>query len=117
MSWFMKSDQTAALESSQVALGMAVVSDQSVAIGITAVSTPFTDLESDLWYFHQIQTLSFIFVSGVGFHLVGGLFNQFESKAMRKVEDGQDAIVVLENSSLAQGSSNLTAGRFLLKLH
>ena len=45
-------DQVAADELVLGALGMAVVSDQAVAIGVTAVPTPITDMGSDLWFVH-----------------------------------------------------------------
>ena len=44
------SDQAAAIEIQAGAIGMAVVSDQSVAVGVTAVPTPITDMGSDLWF-------------------------------------------------------------------
>ena len=44
------SDQTAATEDQLGAIGMAVVSDQAVAVGVTAVPTPITDMGSDLWF-------------------------------------------------------------------
>ncbi len=117
INWFMKSDQTAALEIPQVALGGAVVSDQSVAIGVTAVPTPFTDLGSDLWFLHEILACSFTFVTGAGFDAIGGVWKDADSKAMRKVEDGQDIIFSMENSGNSLGSNNTTAGRMLIKLH
>ncbi len=115
--WFLKSDQTGALEDYQTALGVAVVSDQAAIIGITAVPTPFLDLNSDLWMLHAVQAGSFIFISGVGVDPQGGVVKQLESKAMRKVEDGQDMIFVGENSGVSNGTTSLTAGRMLLKLH
>ncbi len=47
--WF-RSDQVAVGETQRAAYGEAVVSDQSVAIGITAVPTLVTDSFSDLWF-------------------------------------------------------------------
>ncbi len=115
--WYMKSDQTAALEVQQVALGCAVVSEQAVAIGVTAVPTPFADLGSDLWFVHQILASSFTFVTGIGFQSPGGVNVDIDSRAMRKVEDGQDLVTVMENSGVGLGSGNLIAGRQLIKLH
>ncbi len=117
IAWHMRSDQTTALEIQHVALGLAVVSDQAVAIGVTAVPTPFTDLGSDLWLLHHILAGTFTFVSGVGFEQPSGTLAQVDSRAMRKVENGQDFVMVLENSGLPDGSANITAGRFLIKLH
>jgi len=117
LNWFVKSDQTAALEIQQVGLGMAVVSDQSVAIGVTAVPTPFTDLGSDLWLLHSVIASGFTFISGTGVQAPGGINREIDSKGMRKVEDGQDLIACLENSGQGNGTSNLVMGRILIKLH
>ncbi len=115
--WFCKSDQTVGLERYQAALGFAVVSDQALAIGVTAVPTPFNDIHSDLWFMHEIIAGSFTFVSGVGFEPVGGIYKSIDSRAMRKVEDGQDIALVIENSGISLGTDNMTAGRLLIKLH
>jgi len=115
-----RSDQTGASENFDAALGVAVVSDQATAIGVTAVPTPFTDLGSDLWLLHNIIDGHFLFISGVGVEANstsprGGM--TVESKAMRKVESGQDIAVVIENSSISSGTQNYVAGRMLVKLH
>ena len=44
-----------------------------------------------------------------------GRFLQYDSKAMRKVEDGQDSITVSENE--IAGVTMVVSGRFLIKLH
>jgi len=117
LNWFMKSDQTGVLEEQQVGYGLAVVSDQASAIGITAVPTPFTDLGSDLWFLHAVLASSFTFISGVGVEAPGGTMKDVDSRAMRKVEDGQDIAVVLENSGISDGTQNLSVFRMLVKLH
>ena len=50
--WAFGSDQISANESQVVALGMAIVSEQAAAIGITAIPIPVTDLGSDLFFVH-----------------------------------------------------------------
>ena len=119
LTYFVKSDQTGALEAYESALAMAVVSDQAVAIGITAVPTPMTDRESDLFFLFQDLADQFMFISGVGVQAGNvGRMIQVDSKAMRKVEEGQDLIVVEENSSLqASGTTQVVLGRLLIKLH
>ena len=115
--WHVRSDQLAATEEYQSAVGMCVVSDQASAIGVTAVPTPFTDLASDLWFVHSIMANQFIFVSAIDFEANSGISKDIDSKAMRKVEEGQDVAVVLENSSISAGSVIISAGRMLVKLH
>jgi len=114
---FITSDQVATSESYQGAFGQCVVSDQAAAIGVTAVPTPFTDLGSDLWFQHQILMNSFVDATTVGFEPVGGVGMAWESRAMRKVNDDQDWILVKEASSLSAGLRLTTAGRSLVKLH
>ena len=117
LQWFVKSDQTGALERYQTAWGAAVVSDQANAIGVTAVPTPFTDLGSDLWFMHSVIAGSFTFVTGSGFHPVGGTMKEIDSKAMRRVNDDQDLVFVAENSSISLGTDHMVSGRILVKLH
>ncbi len=112
-----RSDQTAANEIYDAAVGYAVVSDQSVAIGVTAVPTPWTDLGSDLWFVHQMKMDRFMFISGIGVENSQVRGWQYESKAMRKVENGQDVIVVGESSSLGNGCVIHYAARMLIKLN
>ncbi len=113
---FVRSDQQAATETYQAAVGDCVVSEQALAIGVTAVPTPMTDRGSDLWYLFEEVAGIFTFGSAVGF-IEGGRTKYFDSRAMRKVEDGQDLIRVVETSSLSSGVFAYTAGRLLIKLH
>jgi len=109
-----RSDQTGALESYGAMMGMCVVSEQAVAIGVSAVPTPDTDLASDAWFVHESVFGVFGFVSGVGV-LELGQTHRYDSKAMRKVEEGFEVIQVMEcpvNSGTVQDSL-----RMLIKLH
>ncbi len=112
-----RSDQTGSLESYQVAWSASVVSDQAAAIGITALPTPFTDIDSDLFFMYQVVAGVFLFISGTGFDPIGGSSAVVESKAMRRVEDGSQIVFTLENSGLSAGSSTFSTARLLLKLH
>ena len=109
-----RSDQTGASEGYGIQMGMAVVSDQAVAIGVTAVPTPDSDINSDLWFVYEQFFSRFEFVSGVGVLDIGHYFS-YDSKAMRKVDIGQDLVQVVEapNTSCAFQDSF----RMLLKLH
>ena len=111
------SDQTSASEDQLVAVGLCVVSEQAVAIGITAVPTPITDLDSDLWYVHQVMLNRFQFASGIGFEPTAGRRYSIDSKAMRKVNNDEEMILVQEVSALAEGAVIVTGGRMLIKEH
>jgi len=112
------SDQLAASERQVGAIGLAVVSDQAAAIGVTAVPTPITDLESDLWFVHQLLYSDTTFASGIGFTDTSSEVYPIDSKAMRKVEDGEDIVVVGElSAAVSQGFALVAGGRMLVKLH
>ena len=112
------SDQTAASENYSAALSMAVVSDQALGIGVTAVPTGFTDLGSDLFWVHQMMAGRFEFISGVGVSSPNAMqVIEYDSKAMRRVDDDQDLAIVLETSSLSLGINVFHAARILIKLH
>ena len=109
------SDQLAADEFVFGAVGMCVVSDQAAAIGVTAVPTPITDIQSDLWYLHQMYGTDFPLNTAVGFDGDGGHQYQIDSHAKRKVNDDQDVIIVLENAGISFGGLVRIGGRFLIK--
>ena len=111
------SDQLGADEIQIGAYGMAVVSDQAVAVGVTAVPTPITDMGSDLWFVHQMCYNDFQFVSGVGFHSDGAHQYEIDSKAMRKVDIGQDLVVVAEVAGASSGAAFVSGGRMLVKVN
>ena len=95
---------------------MAVVSDQATAIGVTVVPTPVTDAGSDFWFLHAYLSASFTFLSAVG-AVNDGRFYEIDSKAMRKVDVGQDLVVVGEKTGTSSGLTLFTQGRVLVKLH
>ena len=112
---FVFSDQSAAIEPQVGAFGIAVVSDQAVAAGVAAVPTPVTDMGSDLWFVHQNYSgreSSTVDVSEPGNRI------SIDSKAMRKVDIGQDIVVVAENdTNVGAGQILFSAGRMLIKVN
>ena len=111
---FVGSDQIAANEVFFGAFGLAVVSDQASAIGVTAVPTPITDEGSDLWFTFQYGAGEWRFnTSGSPSAMVF----PFDSRAMRKVEDGQDVVSVFENATSGPAIRYLARFRFLIKVH
>jgi len=112
----LRSDQAAAIEVQSAAVGCAVVSDQAVAVGVTAVPTPVTDSGSDLWYVHK-----FIFgdESNLTDRTRSATRLSIDSKAMRKVNEDQDIVTVVESGAATVGAGSIIslAGRFLIKLH
>ena len=112
-----RSDQVAASESQSAMFGQAVVSEQAAAIGVTAVPTPSTDGDSDLWMVFETLTSRFELLSSVGFDQQSLVSLPIDSKAMRKVEGGQDVVIVAETSTVSTGAVVQMAVRQLIKLH
>ena len=110
---FVVSDTSAAVEEPFGAIGFSVVSDQAVAVGVTAVPLPIFDEASDLFFVHQFWGIA----SGMG-AAVGpsqtGVF-PFDSKAMRKVDDSEDIAVVIENASALDAALYMIKFRLLIK--
>ncbi len=108
------SDQSAASEEPFGALGFAVVSDEASAIGVTAVPTPTSGSGSSLWFSWTPWFASIKLGSNISIANVGSSY-EFDSKAMRKVEVGQDIVAVVENQHAADGASFLFTARILIK--
>jgi len=118
MTMIVSTDQEVADESYGAAWGAAVVSDQAVAIGVTAVPTPVTDASSDLWFAYQAMVGRYQFRDATGAGRDGFVY-ELDSKAMRKVNQGEDIITVAESSvgDFGGGSFVSVFGRMLVKTH
>jgi len=111
-----RSDQNAAEETWGMSMGYSVVSDQASAIGVTAVPTPEADRDSDLF---------FVYESVVGWQGISsgtsagelGIGKEFDSKAMRKVEQGQDVAIAVETPAVVSAGVITESARMLIKLH
>jgi len=115
--WRIQTDQSIASENQFAGLGMCVVSEEAAAVGVTAVPTPITDLGSDLWFVHELMANQYQFLSGIGAGNVG-IHSWIDSKAMRKVNDDQDALLVGEfDTALSDGFTLIVGGRLLIKEH
>jgi len=113
LSWHCRSDVVTGGENWGGAVAGCVVSDQATAIGVTAVPTPITDQDSDLFYFYAEQYGRF---GGTAVEEVGR-FQLIDSKAMRKIDGNSDLIIVFETPSFVNSMVSAIGGRFLLKLH
>ncbi len=114
---FMHSDQGSATEDQEIAFGIAVVSDQANSIGVTAVPTPVADAGSDLWFVYETLFSQIRVTSAIGFSESLGRERIIDSKAMRKVEDGQNISAVVETGPNSEGVATSTFMRFLIKMH
>ena len=116
-SLYVTSDQVANSETQAVAWGACVVTDQAVAIGVTAVPTPIVDVNSDAWFAYAFAWNATQVASSIGMGFAAGTVTHFDSRAMRKVEEGQDLITVIETASISDGVVIRVQERLLLKLH
>ena len=113
--WFVRSDQSAATELYIGNFGFCVISDQAAAVGVAAVPTPATDLGSDLWFMLDQWIGNFTLVGTDVTTEVRS--SKIDSKAMRKVDIGQDIAGVIEAGIGGSGVTIGTVGRMLVKLH
>jgi len=116
----LESDQSTASEFQDAAYGKAVVSDQAVLAGAPAIPTPTTDDASDLWFVYERMLLDITLGGGglgTGNPRPNGMERIIDSRAMRKVEDGQDIVGVVETGVLSDGVVITSFVRTLVKLH
>ena len=106
------SDQAGAVEHPFGALGGMVVSEKAVTTGATAVPDPVTEASSDEWFLYQS------FAGPQSTNIAGGgpMIYQFDSRAQRKVQDGEDFVLVIANANNVDGIRYVLQTRFLVKL-
>ena len=95
---------------------MCVVTDQAAAIGVTAMPTPTTDNISDSWFLWLPWMASWRLADATGVQANPYMRYDFDSKAMRKVQESDTIAVMLENASAGDGCNFLLQFRMLLKL-
>ena len=112
---WVKTDQVAATEIPFGALGMSVVSEQARVAGIASIPTPITDEASDLFFTYVPWAASMLLADATG--MIDGMSTyQFDSRAQRKVQDGEAIVVTLENASSVHGVGYVLKYRMLVKL-
>jgi len=110
-------DQFAATESAVLAMGMGVFNAPAVAAGVASLPTPITDEASDLWFVYEAVPAWITVATAVSIATPGATIRYFDQRAMRKVEDGQDIGVLLENASGTDGVRFWLKFRLLIKMH
>ncbi len=105
------SDQSAGVEFQCGAFGMCVVSDRAAAAGVASLPRPSSDGGDDIWFLHQPFMTH-------GTAAISAFTNwmDLDSKAMRKVENGQVIVVLVENFSGTTGLLFQDSIRVLAKL-
>ncbi len=96
------------------ALGVMVTTQLALSAGAASLPNPITNIGDDYWFVHQ-PFMGFVEASS-GVDLLTGLQINIDSKAQRKVEDGQVIVGVIQN--LGGDSVQIAImARLLLKLH
>ena len=112
-----ESDQTAATERQIGAFGICVVTQQATTVGITAIPHPATDAAWGGWLYHTFFFSEFRLTTAAGFE--SNFLNSMviDSKAMRKVDEDERLVVVVENTHATQSFLFFNSERFLTKVH
>ncbi len=103
---FVQSDQQAASETWRGALGFCIVSDAAAAAGAASIPGPVTEASDDIWFVWVPFAGSVLFSSAVGVFL-GGFQFPFDSRAMRRAQEGQTIAVMVENPGTTGFSINV----------
>ena len=109
------SDQVAATEGQTGGYGETVVADQAVAAGVASVPSPSLNSEAD-WHVFQALVGFVEVVTGAGIFLEQNQYT-VDSKAMRKVDMGEDLISVFDLAAGSSGATLTSFTRTLIKLH
>ena len=111
------SDQAVADETFFGAVGLAVVREAARAVGVTALPGPIFDSAADLWQMHQFYMGRFEFVTASGIAQRSLYQVDLDSKAQRKIVDGDALVLMLESPGAGEGSQVAVSLRLLFKLH
>jgi len=112
---YVESDQAAATESASGAMGMTVVSERANTVGITALPDPVTESEADFWFVYEPWQIAFRFSGNGSSDYV--YTKVFDSRAQRKVEEGDQIVGVIANVSAGSAVNFGIQFRMLIKLH
>ncbi len=97
-----RSDQAAADEDQFGALGMIVINDLALAAGAASIPGPCTEADDDGWFVWQ-PAMAHGLQSTAGPGAPNYAVYEFDSKAMRRVEEGYGIAVMVENGSALHG--------------
>ncbi len=114
---YIQSDQPTAAERPFGALGFAVVSDEAATAGAASVPGPITNAQSEKFFVWQPwQSAAIVDSAAVAIQPMYRF--EFDSKAMRKIQNGDAIVVMMENGALAGiGAQFILQFRILFKLH
>ncbi len=112
------SDNAGAAETPQGILGTIVVKNTAVLIGASAVPDPLNEATDDWFVYQPFQHQVTRQIGAAGsFNEISTMQYVIDSKAMRKVDTGDDFPIMVRNTSATFGLIFTYTGRCLLKLH
>ena len=79
------SDQQATTEQQIGAFGLIVATDAALAVGITALPDPVTEIADDGWFVYRSFSQDFRFITAAGVMPDFAMPYEFDSKAKRKI--------------------------------
>ena len=112
-----RTDQVIATEQPFGALGFMVVNENARVAGVASLLTPYTDALAEQWFVHQYWHTGILFGDATGIQAPPFREYVFDSKAMRKVGEGEAIVILLENNSALHGATYLLDFRILFKMH
>ena len=114
---FIATDQSASTEAQTANYGHIVVTEEATAIGVTAIPTPVTQSSSDWHVFETIMAEMRIITAVSALEI--GTSVVIDSKAMRKVDFGEDLAMVVETNAtgVSEGVRFRDFAKVLVKLH
>ena len=112
---WVRSDQIAAQEAGSFGISFAVVEEKARAAGAAALNTPLSQEDSDTYFAYAAGLFSTM--EDAAGRKAPWFEYSFDSKAMRKVSEGQAIVVVVENASAAGGVEYMLKYRMLFKAH
>ncbi len=115
MDFNFSSDQEAADETPHGAFGMIVVNEKAAALGVTGIPGPTSQINDDFFVWQGMSS-NYQFVSATGSPGTIGKGYTVDSKAMRKVDTGDNVAIMFEMDA-SVGALLTVQGRMLVKLH
>ncbi len=82
-------------------MGLALVRTQAADAGVTALPHPSEDISSDAWFVYLTWLADVTFSTASGIQFDRHRKYEFDSKAMRKITDGDSMVTMLENDAAA----------------
>ena len=98
---------TAAGDGFTGAMGIIVVTAQAFAAGAASMPSPVNELESNGWFYHQFLSVHAGEAGGLSGGPEGSQRVDVDSKAMRKFDDQQRVVAILEVTETGTAAMNI----------